>query len=672
MLPVILFLNMEKAYRKFLPPNTFLFFLCLFLISLIFLSFFRLAFLLRYLKHLSGIPIVVLLKSFLIGARYDTIVLSYLLMPFFFLASLPYIGFHTGRLSRAIFYTIMFIVFSALFFLSLVDIEFYGEFGSRLNLFFIEYLDKFGIVVDMILEAYPVIPYLIMFLAIVALFIFLVLRTSRWVFGVEEGKRIFGRIIFSLLGLVLLVVGARGRVGLAPMDWGTAYFSHYDFANQLALNGVYTLGWSIYTEKGERDPDWLAKFEFYPLSEALMKTQKMVALPTDSFISPDRTLARYSKPGASLPTKPNIVIILLESWQAKFVGAYGCTLGITPNFDSLAQQGIFFENMYATGIRTNRGLVSTICSFPSQPGLTIMKKLTDYRPFISLPKLLSQRGYRSIMLYGGDLKFDNMDGFMRSEGIEEFVGQSDFPRSQYLGKWGVPDHILFDRANEEFLKFGSTPFLGIIITLSNHPPNLVPDSSFMKFSPRVKNYKELNSFYYSDFALGRFFRIAKNEPYFNNTIFVLVADHGRIQEGKHEMVPERFKIAGLIYAPGFKTIIPPRRIKKVVSQVDILPTIMGLLGETYLHESWGRDALSTDSLDSGFAIMIDGMNLGYLRPPYYYVERVGVKSFLYDISSDPDLLRNISSLEPEIFSRMESEAHAYLEASVLETKQRRR
>ncbi len=660
----------NKRVKRILPPDVFIFFLGIFFLLLVFFLFFRLVFFVRNFREARGIPLLVILKAFLIGMRFDAVVISYLLFPFYMLGAFPIFGMHKWKIKRAVLYGIMLVVFAFVLFLLLVDVEFYREFGSRLNLFAVEYIDQFGVIVDMIWHSYPVWAYLIFFLAIVVLFAVIFFRVAGLAFGKLAGGGLFGRTLFFILGLALLFVGARGRVGLAPINWGTAYFSRYEYANQLALNGPYTLGWSIVREKKENDPRWLSKLVYMPMDEAIDICSNMVATKSDSFVEPGVSLKRRSLPSKVLdiPFEPNIIVILLESWQARLVGAYGSTLGLTPNFDSLAKDGIIFENMYATGVRTNRGLVSVLCSFPSQPGLTIMKKFNAKRAFKSLPKLLKERGYNTILVYGGDLKFDNIEGFFRSEGVEKFVGKDDFHPSQSLGKWGVPDHIVFDRANEEFLKFGSKPFLGIIITLSNHPPNLLPDSSFMKFGPEVKEYKDLNSFYYSDWSLGRFFRMARNERYFKRSIFVLVADHGRRSEGMNEMAPERFKIAGLIYAPEILKGIAPMRIEKITSQVDIIPTIMGILGKPYIHESWGRDIFSLDSLDDGFAIMIDGNKLGYIRQQFYFLEYIGARYYLYDLSIDPELKNDISDIEFQIVEKMRTEARAYIQCSVFLTK----
>jgi len=644
------------------PPRSALFFLVVFLQSLIFMTFLRLGFLLRYTDLADEIPLFTLLHSFLIGARFDTVVLSYILIPLIILSHLPLIGIHRLKTSRVIIQATLILCLSIIFFLSLVDIEYFGEFGTRLSHWALEYLDRPDMVWYAMWSGYPLTLYLLIWGILTFAFAFLVIKIAERIFVRKRKEGIGLRLAYFVLSLSLLFLGARGRWQLAPIDWGLAYFSPYGFANQLALNGVYTLGRSIWEEHREKRGKFLKRFHFFSSREALSTVQELLKGPKEKFSDPSRSLTRWYHPNTEADDY-NVVIILLESWLARHVGILGGEPAVTPNFDRLARKGILFENFYATGTRTNRGVVSVLCSFPSQPTRSIMKRFSANYPFMSIAQILKDRGYQSILIYGGDLQFDNMEGFLRTQGVERFIGEKDFPSGARLGKWGVPDHIVFARANQEFAKFGSNPFLGIIITLSNHEPFLLPSSDFRIFSREVPHSEYLNTFYYSDWALGEFFRQAEKEPYFKNTVFVLVADHGKFMESQSDLPLERFHIPCLIYAP-YILGSSPRRIATVASQTDLVPTLLGILGKPVLHQSWGRDLLSLSPEDEGFAMMLDGDLIGWREGRYFLIERMGINCSLYDIRQDPLQKHDLSSRLPEVVKRLKRKERSLLQLSL--------
>jgi phosphoglycerol transferase MdoB-like AlkP superfamily enzyme len=655
------------------PPRTVLFFGAMFLLGLVFLEFLRLGFLYRHRSIAVGIPTSTILHSFLIGARFDMVVLSYIFIPLFILSYLPFIGIHRLKVSRAIIQTILFLCFALVFILSLIDIEHFGEFGTRLSFWAFEYLDQPAMVWYSIRSGYPVISYLLLWAILTFLFVWAGIRISKKIFRRKQKEKIASRILYLLLALALLFLGARGRWQIAPIDWGLAYFSPYGFANQLALNGVYTLGKSFMDEQQDIHGELASQFHFFPTSQALSNVQKILVTPQERLTDSLNSLSRWYYPGSeasegsALVEKENknynVVIILLESWLARFVGALGGKPGVTPNFDSLAEKGILFENFFATGTRTNRGIPSVVCSYPSSPVRSIMKKLSANRPFTSLAEILKQREYQSIVVYGGDLQFDNMEGFLRSEGFEAFVGQTDFPSKVSLGKWGVPDHIVFERANQEFSKFDDSPFLGLIITLSNHEPFLLPHPSFEIFPKGLPYSDYLNTFHYSDWALGEFFHEAEKEPYFKNTIFVLVGDHGKLLENQSDMPLERYRIACLIYAPALLDF-SPKKVTTISSQTDLLPTILGLLGKPVLHQSWGRDLLSLPAQDGGFALMIDGKRVGWVEDTYFFIDRIGATPSLFDFNQDPQQKNDLAAQFPNLVKKFQIKERSFLQLAI--------
>jgi len=203
----------------------------------------------------------------------------------------------------------------------------------------------------------------------------------------------------------------------------------------------------------------------------------------------------------------------------------------------------------------------------------------------------------------------------------------------------------------------------VIVTLSNHEPFTVPRNVTKPYPPDYPNSEYLNAFHYSDWALGKFFHQAEKEAFFKNTIFVLVADHGRLLQSQSDLPLERFRIACLIYSPEILGK-EPERIKTVASQTDLLPTILGLLGKPGLHESWGRDLFKLSLEDKGFAMMVDGKRIGWVDPPYFLVDRIGATTSLYNYIEDPEQKKDISSEYPELTEELKKKERSLLQLSI--------
>jgi len=650
------------ASKAFKPPKTAIYWIIFCVWAVFFLGLFRLVFLVRHLHLADEISIGDILMSLIYGAKFDLAIISYIVIPIMLISFLPKIGFDYSNLSRKILQAIMYALFCLVFLLSLIDIEYYGYFGDHLGVWSYAYLDHFEPIFYSIVESYPVFWYLLGWLALSGIFVFIANKFNK-LFIKNRSENIFSRFIYFIFIFALLIISMRGGVSLAPIDWASAYHSNNVFANELSLNGVYTLSRNLYEYYDDTSRHHPTKYQFYPEQKALKEVQSLVCLPSDSLIQPEQSLKRETRYPAGNEIKNNIVIIVLESWAARFVGAYGNQQGITPFFDSLADQSLLLKNFYASGLRTNRGLLSVLCSFPSLPGRTVMKLYGAEHPFMSIAEILKERGYESYFIYGGDPDFDNMGGFFRMKGFENFIGINDFPNDASLSKWGVPDHLVFERANEIFVNHGSEPFISAVLTLSNHEPFVLPDERFEKFSSDVKYNDYLNTFYYSDWALGRFFESARQENYFDNTIFILVGDHGRIVSDPNDIV-NNFKIASLIYCPGRADIIPGT-IETICGQVDLLPTILSLLGQSTIHESWGRDMLSLPPGDGGYAFINKGDAYGMVRDSLLFWEKIDFKAHLYKIRTDNSMKSiDITAEQPENINTMQTQGRAMLQLEV--------
>ena len=256
-----------------------------------------------------------------------------------------------------------------------------------------------------------------------------------------------------------------------------------------------------------------------------------------------------------------------------------------------------------------------------------MSRYNVLHPFRCLAEILHDRGYYNVYAYGGDLGFDNMEGFFREEGYDRFCGDDYFGLENVYAKWGVPDDIVFDKMTSLTDSF-PRPFQLTIMTLSNHEPFDLPDSSVQVYFNDDENSKLLNSMRYADFALGRFINSISRLPVFDSTIFVFVSDHAHWGRAKLTADPVNFNIPLLFYSPALLGT-QPRQMQVTGSQVDVLPTLMSLLGGNYRHESWGRNLFAVPETDTGFAIFSVRNWLEYIQ---------GDRLFSQDVSKPGELM----------------------------------
>ena len=518
--------------------------------------------------------------------------------------------------------------------------EYIGEGDTAQNMFFAD--TKFAV-------------YIFLWIVVSIVFIYCLHLILKKLSQREKQSNIKNQLVWFIIFILLFAAGIRGRISLAPMDWGIAYFSSNHTLNQSALNGIYTLGRNYLETSHDPRLSFLSESERFPFVDkqtALNETQKTLAQQDAEFIEPAKSLKRAVTTKPNFNFRPNIVIIVMEGWSGSRTSALGDNLNLTPCFDSLADNGIFFVNFYANGSRTNYGLGAILCSYPALPGRSILKRYDSQHPFISLSEILQLRGYTNLFYYGGDFAFDNMEGFFRQKGYTTFYGEESFSSDDYFSKWGVPDHILFEYINDAFDTL-PRPFQLTALTLSNHEPFDLPDSSVQRFFNDSYSEIKANSIIYADRAIGKFIEEAKTKPIFDSTIFIFVPDHSLQESSKMPLNPNLFHIPLLIYSPNLlsdSSVI----VETFGSQIDILPTLMGILGGDYIHESWGRDLLNLSDDDNGFAIISLWDRIGYLDESIFYFEQVGQYKKLYSNGG-----RQTPSSAPTQFREIEFDSTDY-------------
>jgi phosphoglycerol transferase MdoB-like AlkP superfamily enzyme len=303
------------------------------------------------------------------------------------------------------------------------------------------------------------------------------------------------------------------------------------------------------------------------------------------------------------PARPRkLVIILEESLGAQYSAALGGQ-NLTPELDALSREGWAFTRTYATGTRSVRGLEAVTAGFPPTPAQAVLKLPGSQRGFFTLADLLGREGYQSRFIYGGEAHFDNMKGFFLGNGFNSVVDRSDFVDPQFVGTWGASDEDMFTQLDRLLQADGEQPTFTLAFSVSNHSPWEYPAGRIqVEGNPATVE----NTVRYADWALGRFFERARQSSYWEDTVFLVVADHDSRVSGATLVPVRHFHIPAVILGGG----IAPRRDDRLISQLDLPPTLLSLLGITAAHPMIGHD-LTQSSPDR--AIMQFGDNFGYLR-----------------------------------------------------------
>ena len=472
---------------------------------------------------------------------------------------------------------------------------FWQEFSVRYNFIAVDYLIYTNEVIGNIVESYHI--YLILTgIGIAAVLITFLLnkKLSRSVvaptsFVVRSGQ---AAIVLAIAALTIFI----------PDQW--RQFSNNEYANELAGNGLFQFGVAF----NQNELNFNQFYQTLPDAEAFTILRKELQAPYASFVDSniyniERQIA-YPQP----EQKRNVVLISIESYSADFMKAFGNTQNLTPYLDSLAKQSLFFTQCYAAGTRTVRGLEALSLSIPPTPGQSTVKR-PDNGGLFSLGSVFKSKGYTTQYLYGGDSYFDNMKAFFGNNGYEVIDRFAIPPKDiHYENIWGVADEDLFTLAIETLDKNAAQqmPFFTHIMTVSNHRPFTYPDGRID--IPSASQSRE-GGVKYTDYAINRFLKEASTKPWFANTIFVIVADHCASSAGKTELPVTGYHIPMMIYAP---KLVQPQVFSGLISQIDVAPTVLGLLHFQYNSKFFGQDVLNI-SPENQRAFISTYQGLGYLQ-----------------------------------------------------------
>jgi len=625
----------------------------------------RAALLVYNLDLVGATPASALAQSFINGARFDLRLAAYICLPLVLsILSMRALAARRFHIAWLTFFA------SVTLFLGLVELDFYREFQQRLNSLFFQYLsEEPATVISMLWHGFPVIRYLASWL-VFTLALFAVFRAlDRWLSSPPPAVRPlaprYARAGSFLVCLLLLAALARGTLQQGPpLRWGAAFTTDYLFANQLGLNATLSLVDAakehLSARRGNLWPSRLAE------AEARATVRSMLLAADEQLVDADTAPVRRraTPPAAGTLAVKNVVVILMESFAGHYVGALGGEGDITPYFDALSREGLLFTRFFSNGTHTHQGMFATMACFPNLPGFEyLMQQPEGSHHFSGLPQLLAAEGYDDLYVYNGDFAWDNQAGFFRNQGLRHYIGRHEFVAPVFSDPtWGVSDQDMFDRAAAELKEhYGGAPFYALLQTLSNHTPYALPEHLPVAPVTGFDHLDEhLTAMRYSDWALGEFFQRVKRLPLYNETLFVVVGDHGfGSPEQLTDMNLYRYYVPLLLIAPGIQQKFGSHS-GVVGTQVDIVPTIMGRLGMPYIHQCWGRDLLTLAPGDPGFGVvkpsgsdqtvaLIEGDQV-LVQPPgqpaslfRYGLNRAGESSRLDDRARSDDMHRRLDA-----------------------------
>ncbi|SDW79780.1 LTA synthase family protein [Marinobacter mobilis] len=501
-----------------------------------------------------------------------------------------------------------------LLFMELATPQFIAEYDARPHRLFFEYLVNPKEVSAMLFEGYKLAVSSVLGVLLVAVWgVKRLLPTQP-----DKPLRWWKRPVYSVAALLLCFLAARGTLDHRPINPALVAFSDDNLVNSLALNSFYSTAYAAYQLKHESNAS--EQYGDMPDQEVISLVRNAAGVSASS-ADPGQPSYHFQQ-AAFHPDRPlNLVIIVEESLGAQYVGALAGE-GLTPELDKLATQGWLFSQAYATGTRSIRGLEALTTGFFPTPARAVLKLPRAQHGFFTLASYLGSQGYHSRFVYGGESHFDNMKGFFLGNGFDEVHDLPDFTDPAFVGSWGASDEDMFNELHR-LLSQDTSPTLTVAFSVSNHSPWEYPEG---RIQPVGEPACVENAIRYADWALGQFFAKAKASSYWQNTLFLVVADHDSRVYGASAVPVEHFRIPALILGPG----VQPRLDDRLVSQVDLPPTLLSLMGISGSHPMLGQD-LNVRSPNR--ALMQYGNTFGYRQGDQMLALRPGEQPEQFQVTS---------------------------------------
>ncbi|WP_439555639.1 LTA synthase family protein [Dyadobacter sp.] len=509
--------------------------------------------------------------------------------------------------------------------LTVIDLELFKAWGFRIDSTSLHYLETPGEALASA-GAAPILPLLLLLLGLLALTV-TVLRniTSRSIAAFVPVKFVYTLPVFLIL-TAALIVPIRGGFQLAPMNESAVFFSDKSFANYAAVNVPWNYMSSIINASYSNKNPFIYQDE--AKAERLVRNLYKVNGKTEQVIDSTARL--------------NVVVIIWESFTAKISASLNGVPGVTPQFDKLALEGILFTNMYASGNRSDKGLVAILSGYPAQPTHSIIKipKKTSTLP--TLPRVFRKNGWQTSFYYGGETEFANMKSYLLQDNFDRIVDKDDFDKADMNSKWGAHDHVVLDRLLDDLDK-EKQPFFSTLFTLSSHEPFEVPVKTTI--AGNDPEHLFMNAHHYTDAAIGNFIQKAKSKPWWKNTLVIILADHGHPLPYTQKTKPSEFHIPMLWL--GGALVGSGRKIDALCSQTDVAATLLNQFRLSSAQFEWSNDIFSAGR--ESFSYFAFNNGLGWIRPGGFLIrDNIG---------------GNITEREGTFDQSEEELAKAYLQAS---------
>ncbi len=558
-------------------------------------------------------------RAFLNGVWFDNVIACYITaLPLAVLSLASAFGYTAKWLRQ--FALVWYCVFVSIALMaSAANIPYFAYFFKNINSSIFEWFGYAATTAGMLWQEKTFWIYIACYFLVDALYIWLCIKVTRAFSKAKANEKPFAvKLTVLNVCVALTLVGAcafgiRGRRGYNPIKISEAYYCQDPFLNQLGINPAFNLLTSVLDDMRKENKSLTLMND----KEALANARKYLGVDYGSEIT------RVVKAEGE-PKKYNVVFILMESMSANLMRTFGNKDHLTPTLDGLYNHSLAFENCFSAGIHTNHGITASLYSFPALMFRNLMKgTVTPHR--YGLPSVLKDNGYHNLFFMTHEAQYDNMKAFLTTNGYDDIYSQETYPKKEVVNSFGVSDHYLFNFALDKIDHLDRRqPFMATLLTISNHPPYIVPDF----FKPKTEK-PETQIVEYADWCIGDFLKKASRRPWYKNIIFVLVADHGKMVGNTNVVLPPSYNHVPLII---FGADVPIQRNKSLALQIDIMPTVLGLLNMSYEFNGFGVDLLSVKR-DKVF-YSADNQIIGRDSAHCYIYAPKEDREFVYDVNAD--------------------------------------